>query len=86
MDQFSFLNAAHTAYFAELYDQYLQFPDSVEPSWRAFFQGFDFGKGLSVVEETETSSENKTIAEPGNGTVVNVPDNVLKEFQHIDLI
>ena len=86
MDQFSFLNAAHTAYFAELYDQYLQFPDSVEPSWRAFFQGFDFGKGLSVVEETETSSENKTIAEPGNGTVVNVPDNVLKEFQVVQLI
>ncbi|WP_304137485.1 2-oxoglutarate dehydrogenase E1 component [Mesonia mobilis] len=86
MDQFSFLNAAHTAYFAELYDQYLQFPDSVEPSWRAFFQGFDFGKGLSVVEETETSSENKTVAEPGNGTVVNVPDNVLKEFQVVQLI
>jgi len=86
MDQFSFLNAAHTAYFAELYDQYLQFPDSVEPSWRAFFQGFDFGKGLSVVEETETFSENKTIAEPGNGTVVNVPDNVLKEFQVVQLI
>ena len=38
-----FLNAAHTAHFAEMYDQYLINPDSVEPSWRAFFQGFDFG-------------------------------------------
>ncbi len=37
------MNAAHTAHFAELYDQYLINPDSVEPSWRAFFQGFDFG-------------------------------------------
>ena len=43
MDKFSFLNAAHTAHFAQLYDQYLVNPDSVEPSWRAFFQGFDFG-------------------------------------------
>jgi 2-oxoglutarate dehydrogenase E1 component len=43
MDKYSFLNAAHTAHFAELYDKYLINPDSVEPSWRAFFQGFDFG-------------------------------------------
>ena len=43
MDQYSFLNTAHTAYFAELYDQYLINPEHVEPSWRAFFQGFEFG-------------------------------------------
>ena len=44
MDKFSFLNAAHSQFFADLYDQYLENPDSVEPSWRAFFQGFDFGQ------------------------------------------
>ena len=43
MDPYSFLNTAHTAYFAELYDQYLINPEAVEPSWRAFFQGFEFG-------------------------------------------
>mgnify|MGYP003856668913 CR=1 FL=1 len=43
MDKYSFLNAAHTAYFADLYDQYLDNPDSIEPSWKAFFQGYDFG-------------------------------------------
>jgi len=53
MDRFSFLNAAHTAFFADLYDQYLESPDSVEPSWRSFFQGFDFaneynGSGIYV--------------------------------------
>ena len=47
MDRFSFLNAAHTDFFAELYDQYLENPDSVEPSWRSFFQGFDFGSSFS---------------------------------------
>jgi 2-oxoglutarate dehydrogenase E1 component len=38
MDRFSFLNAAHTDFFAQLYDQYLDNPDSVEPSWRSFFK------------------------------------------------
>ncbi len=70
MDKYSFLNAAHTAYFAELYDQYLVNPDSVEPSWRAFFQGYDFG--------AEASSEDEQINK--------VPENVLKEFQVVRLI
>ena len=51
MDPYSFLNTAHTAYFAELYDQYLINPESVEPSWRAFFQGFEFG--IDKVEKGE---------------------------------
>lgn len=42
MDRFSFLNAAHADFFAQLYDEYLENPDTVEPSWRSFFQGFDF--------------------------------------------
>ena len=38
MDKFSFLNSAHTSFFAEMYDQYLESPDSLEPRWKAFFQ------------------------------------------------
>ncbi len=75
MDKYSFLNAAHTAYFADLYEQYLENPDSVEPSWRAFFQGYDFGSesyGLSgeVVEGVSTQ----------------IPEHVQKEFQVVKLI
>ena len=51
MDPYSFLNTAHTAYFAELYDQYLINPESVEPTWRAFFQGFEFGIDKASKEE-----------------------------------
>ena len=58
MDKFSFLNAAHTAHFAQLYDQYLIDPDSVEPSWRAFFQGFDFG--------LENGEQHTSVAIPEN--------------------
>ena len=57
MDNYSFLNAAHTAYFAELYDQYLQQPDTIEPSWRAFFQGFDFGLENNTFSDGTTSLE-----------------------------
>ncbi len=75
MDKFSFLNAAHTTYFANLYDQYLQNPDTVEPSWRAFFQGYDFG--------TENYGLNGVIAE---GVMTQIPEDVKKEFQVIKLI
>ena len=71
MDKYSFLNSANTAYFAELYDQYLKSPDTVEPSWRAFFQGFDFGQenGTSQIEVDNL-----------------VPENIQKEFQVVKLI
>jgi len=85
MDQFSFLNAAHTAHFAELYDQYLQFPDSVEPSWRAFFQGFDFGKSLNG--DGESNIEHVASANETNSTkAVEIPDSVFKEFRVVQLI
>ena len=76
MDKYSFLNAVHPAQIAELYDKYLQYPDSVEPSWRAFFQGFDFGiesgslEGLGIENPSEHG----------------LTEEVLKEFQVIKLI
>ena len=76
MDKFSFLNAAHTAYFADLYDQYLQNPDSVEPSWRAFFQGYDFGSESSGLVDELLEGENCEY----------VSENLTKEFQVIKLI
>ena len=73
MDPYSFLNTAHTAYFAELYDQYLINPQEVEPSWRAFFQGFEFGIEESKKEKLSFQGEE-------------VPDNILKEFKVVKLI
>ena len=73
MDPYSFLNTAHTAYFAELYDQYLINPQEVELSWRAFFQGFEFG-----IEE----SKKEKLSFQGK----EVPDNILKEFKVVKLI
>ena len=73
MDKYSFLNAAHTAYFAQLYDQYLQQPDSVEASWRAFFQGFDFG-----IENSGNGAAAEIAPE--------VPEHLQREFKVVQLI
>ena len=43
MDKFSFFNSAHSVFFEEIYESFLKDPDSVEPSWRSFFQGYQFG-------------------------------------------
>ena len=59
MENFSFLNASHTAFYADLYDKYLQNPDAVEPSWRSFFQGFDFANANYLNETQEQEVQNK---------------------------
>lgn len=83
MDRFSFLNAAHTEFFAQLYDQYLENPDSVEPSWRSFFQGFDFGMSSSNGENTSVS----TFSASTEGQDFNeISTKLQKEFQVLKLI
>ena len=84
MDKFSFLNAAPTAYFANLYDQYLQNPDSVEASWRAFFQGFDFG--MEQNGESSGANHQERVGLPLQNATSEIPENILKEFQVIRLI
>lgn len=72
MDKFSFLNAVHTSFVADLYDRYLKNPDTVEPSWRSFFQGYDFA--------------NESYSEKSEEIEVEIPKGVQKEFLVIDLI
>ncbi|MDB4198952.1 2-oxoglutarate dehydrogenase E1 component [Polaribacter sp.] len=72
MDKFSFLNAAHTGFIADLYDQYLVNPDAVEPSWRSFFQGYDLANEDYSFSEQEIP--------------VGIPQEVKKEFLVADLI
>ncbi|MDC0177867.1 2-oxoglutarate dehydrogenase E1 component [Polaribacter sp.] len=72
MDKFSFLNAAHTGFIADLYDTYLVNPDAVEPSWRSFFQGYDLANENYSLKEEEDALE--------------IPIEVRKEFLVVDLI
>ena len=42
MDRYSFLGSLHISFYEKLYSQYLDNPDSVDTSWRSFFQGYEF--------------------------------------------
>ncbi len=81
MDRFSFLNAAHTAFFADLYEQYLQNPDSVEPSWRSFFQGFDFAQANYGSDEVA-----QQVAYIASGDSGEISEKMQKEFNVLKLI
>ena len=42
MDKYSFLGSVHISFYDKIYNQYLENPDSIDPSWRSFFQGYEF--------------------------------------------
>jgi len=42
MDKYSFLGSLHISFYDKLYNQYLDDPDSLDASWRSFFQGYEF--------------------------------------------
>lgn len=71
MDSFSFLGSVHGAFVEELYQEYLENPDAVEPSWRSFFQGYSFAHQNYSDEELEQ---------------IEIPEGVNKEFKVINLI
>lgn len=75
MDRFSFLNAAHANFIEELYERYLTNPDSIEPSWKSFFQGYDLANELYNDHENALNTNN-----------IEVPEKVFKEFKVLELI
>jgi len=44
MDNFSFLGNGDIGNFDHLFEQFCQNPESVDESWRRFFEGFEFSK------------------------------------------
>ena len=42
MDKYSFLGSVHISFYDRIYNQYLEDPDSLDTSWRSFFQGYEF--------------------------------------------
>lgn len=79
MDRFSFLGGVHTAFVDDLYQKYLKDPDHLEPSWRAFFQGYDF-----ALEEYGEEDAAPAMAQSLNHD--EIVEEIRKEFQVLDLI
>lgn len=90
MDKFSFLNAAHSQFIEDLYQQYLKYPDSLEPSWKAFFQGFDFALENYGEEHSVSDAKQSVAATPSRPSTptgaVEIPDDIKKEFKVLNLI
>lgn len=66
MSDFSFISNAHPAYIEQLYDQFQQNPDSLDASWRAFFQGFDFAQadnGISAAASAAVADTEQMVKE-----------------------
>ena len=64
MDNLSFINSSDPGYIENLYRQFQKEPESVEPGWHQFFQGFDFALKnypQKAASGMETSDEFKVI-------------------------
>jgi len=83
MDKYSFLNTIHPGTLELLYEKYLQNPDSIEPGWRAFFQGYDFG----CEELTDIKNGQAVISPlPNESQVAASGEQITKEFNVINFI
>ncbi len=75
MDKYSYIANAHVAYIDELYATYTTDPDALDPSWKTFFDGFDFaitkygedesGGAAKKSESNENAPENGALATKG---------------------
>lgn len=90
MDRFSFLNAAHSQLIEDLYQQYLKYPDSLEPSWKAFFQGFDFALETYGDDDAPFAAPSAPakVVQAASQAAANgqIPDDIQKEFKVLNLI
>jgi len=78
MDPHSHLSNAEPAAIEAQYRQFLADPDSVDPTWRNFFLGFDFAQRIYGEEALETGSASGPVPE---GAAMGP-----KEFRAINLI
>lgn len=69
MDKFSFIANAHISYIDELYASYKSDSNSIDPSWKEFFDGFDFALTNYDVEAGETPVSSNGQPTPKNGAL-----------------
>jgi 2-oxoglutarate dehydrogenase E1 component len=63
MDKFSYIANAHVSYVDELYHSYKSDPDSIDSSWKEFFDGFDF-----ALTNYASDEDSQPVASTSNGT------------------
>lgn len=79
MDKFSFLNTLSTSYIEKLYEQYIKFPNSIDSTWKHFFQGYDFANKFYKKKITESTPKKKI-------EISNLSDNIKKLEKKLEKI
>src|SRR3712207_5514861 len=77
MKDFSYITHSHPSYIEGLYNDFVQNPESVDPEYRKFFEGFDFAMAQD--------GNGHTAAPAGNGQAVDAGQ-LAREFSVYALI
>ena len=56
MKDFSYITSSHPEFIENLYQDFLQDPNSVDPDLKKFFEGFDFAIGNGKVKTNGTAT------------------------------
>src|SRR6476469_8173965 len=89
MKDFSYITNPHPAYIESLYNDFVQNPESIDPEYRRFFEGFDFamsngvnsnGNGHAAVAEAPAAPAEASAKPPVDAT------RLAKEFAVYNLI
>src|SRR3982750_4824162 len=78
MKDYSYITQSHPAYIESLYKDFAQDPESVDPEFRKFFEGFDFALSNGVNGHTVAPTESAAASVDGN--------QLAKEFAVYNLI
>lgn len=76
MDKFSYIANAHVSYIDELYSSYKSDPESIDPSWKEFFDGFDFAL-TNYGEEGNIPSSNGKATPPAKNGALATPGTIM---------
>ncbi|MNS31594.1 2-oxoglutarate dehydrogenase E1 component [compost metagenome] len=79
MKDFSFVTNSHPAFIESLYNDYLKNPETVDPEYKKFFEGFDF-----AISKNGATDAKATASIGGGVTLSN--DQLTKEFAVYDMI
>ncbi|MBD0331604.1 MAG: 2-oxoglutarate dehydrogenase E1 component [Chitinophagaceae bacterium] len=63
MKDFSYITHSHPAYIENLYKEFVQNPENVDPDYRRFFEGFDFAVNYGKIETN--GSNGTSVVETG---------------------
>src|SRR5688572_8798079 len=82
MKDFSYITHSHPSYIEGLYQDFVKDPESVDPDFRRFFEGFDFAIANGMPSNGQASTEAAQTA----GTAITDAGQLSKEFSVYQLI